>query len=320
MAFKVSADAQTVFFTKVFGPSHPVVDKVKALVANGVTFEVALYTVRAYHLKDNQPAHIKLTVGTSALMKGTVDPAVAIQNRKLIDGWITLLFEKQGSPVVPEATVTVFPPAKVVVKLTPNGKPNLIQLIKAIRSVTGLGLYEAKIAGEQVIAGEAVSLAVVSMTAEGALKAFTGVFGVDCFVVMPEYPSNVSVPVIPVAAKPVSAVIKLKDAKALGQKVHGTSTGSVYHCIALTDHVKVAARLYKSGSISIRAEWTDNPKDELKKLAEAGVQMKAEYGSVHFDAADVPLQRVIGAFLVGTGISWKAAVMNGAELVIGEKA
>ena len=32
---------------------------------------------------------------------------------------------------------------------------------------------------------------------------------------------------------------------------------------------------------------------------------------------DVPLQRVIGAFLVGTGINWKAVVTNGAELVIG---
>jgi hypothetical protein len=46
--------------------------------------------------------------------------------------------------------------------------------------------------------------------------------------------------------------------------------------------------------------------------------MKPNYASVHFGAEGVPLQRVIGAFLVGTGINWKAAVMNGSDLVIGD--
>jgi hypothetical protein len=119
-------------------------------------------------------------------------------------------------------------------------------------------------------------------------------------------------------AKPVDAVIDLKEAKALGQKVHGTSTGSVYHTVAFTDHVKVAARLYKTGSISIRAEWTDNPVNDLKLLADAGLQMKPTYGSIHFDAQDVPLPRVIGAFLLGTGIEWTQVVTKAADLVIAE--
>jgi hypothetical protein len=32
----------------------------------------------------------------------------------------------------------------------------------------------------------------------------------------------------------------------------------------------------------------------------------------------VPLQRVIGAFLLGTGIEWQQVVTKGADLVIGE--
>ena len=47
--------------------------------------------------------------------------------------------------------------------------------------------------------------------------------------------------------------------------------------------------------------------------------MKSGYGSIDFDPQEVPVQWVIGTLLVGTGIQWKAAVMNGAELVIGGK-
>jgi len=119
------------------------------------------------------------------------------------------------------------------------------------------------------------------------------------------------------AVKPVDKVIDLKSAKALGQKVHGTSQGSVYYCIAVAEHVKVAARIAKGGGISIRAEWTDTPTADLKKLEESNMQLKGNYGSMHFDAGEVPLPRVIGALLVGTGIKWQAAVMNGADLVIG---
>lgn len=313
MAFKISADGQTVFFSKVFGDTHVVTTQAKSLVASGVKFALGLYDIRASY--NGEESQVTLTYGTTALMKQQAIPSIYALNAKIIAEWIAKLeTELAVIPVQP-----VFPPAKVVVKLTPNGNPNLIQLIKAIRTVTGLGLYEAKIAGEQVKAGETVPLSVVSMTAEGALKAFTGVSGVDCYVSVPA--DYVPAIVAPVAAKPVATVIKLKDALALGQQVHGTSTGSVYYCVALTDHVKVAARLFKSGSISIRAEWTDNPSNDLQKLEAAGLVLKPAqgYGSIHFDAGEVPMQRVVGAFLVGTGINWKSAVMNGAELVIGEQ-
>lgn len=339
MAFKVSADAQTVFFTKVFGSDHSVVTKVKALVSHGITFEVDLYTVTAKS-KTTIPTMVKLTIGTSALMKGLATPPVYTQNAKLISDWVQKLFQDNGSPldITNKPIPVVDTPVMVTVGLSPNGLPNLILLIKAIRAVTGLGLYEAKLLGEKIQNGEVINLVVVVGTGVQAVKTLNAVNGIQSALTVAPYLSNVSKAAAAAAeslkgvgtaaealgaaikAKPVNDVILLKDAKALGQKVKGTSAGSVYYCIALTDHVKLAARLYKSGSVSIRAEWTDDPKEELQKLEDAGLQMKAgaKYGSVHFESGNVPLQRVVGAFLVGTGIDWKAAIMNGAELIVGE--
>jgi len=116
--------------------------------------------------------------------------------------------------------------------------------------------------------------------------------------------------------KPVSQVIDLKDAKAIGQKVHGTSLGSVYHVIALTEKVKVAARLNATGAISLRAEWTGEAADAQKKLAHIGMSMKSGYASWHLDAAGVPFARVIGAFLLDTGIVWDQSIKSSADLVI----
>ncbi|PWT88698.1 MAG: hypothetical protein C5B54_10195, partial [Acidobacteria bacterium] len=100
------------------------------------------------------------------------------------------------------------------------------------------------------------------------------------------------------------------------QKVHGTSKGSVYYLVARNARVRVAARIYKAGSISIRAEWQEATPDELEKLKAAGLVMKAEYASLHLDPAGVPASRIIGAFVMGTGIEWQEVVKSGAELVV----
>lgn len=322
MAFTLSVDAQLVFFNKVFGPTHPVTAKVKALLGGGVTFEVSLYSLRAYTggSKHNFET-VHLSYGTTSLIKGTGGAEVIAQNCKLITSWVDDLYAKQGSPV----TIPKLIPTKLVIKGVGVGsikpEPNLILLIKAIRAVTGENLATAKLKAEQVVkSGVDVELGIYGSLEEANEKAQI-LKNVQAEVLLVAVKMTTAPPPH-IVVKPVNAVISLKDAKALGQKVHGTSTGSVYHTIALSDHVRVAARIYKGGSISIRAEWDGQPdavKIELDKLKESGVQMKSGYGSIHFDAADVPLQRVIGAFLVGTGINWKAAVMNGAELVITEQ-
>ena len=325
MALQVSSNAQLVFFNKIFGPNHPTTNRVKGLQSVGVTFEVALYAIRAF-LKGKALGQVQLTYGTTPLMKGTADPIIANQNKHLIEEWTAKLYQEQGSPKAQEAAsqATAY---KVMLLGVTHPLPHLLKLIKAVHSITGgtVALAKQKVddamAGTPVVVGMFSSLEGANIAAE-TLKQAEGhveLHPVTTPVVLPQGgvpgPYSWAKETKPV---PVPEVIHLKAAQALGQQVHGTSSGSVYYTIALTDHVKLAARLYKTGSISIRAEWTDDPKDDLKKLQEAGLQMKANYGSLHFDAADVPPQRVIGAFLMGTGIDWKASVKSGAELVIGE--
>ena len=325
MAFNLSADAQLVFFNKVFGQNHPVVEKVKGLLAGGVTFEVSLYSLRAFvGKKALEP--VQLTYGTTALMKGTVEAAVYAQNKKLIEDWVAYLYVKQGNPVAQ-------PKAPKLVTLWLNGvqdaEASKLPLIKAVHKLVSppISLGQAKSVVDTAAMNIPVKLGdfqqdTASVIVQTLVKA-GGVVGTDNSA--PNLTQTMGFSSLPkgTTPEPVPTVIHLKDANALGQKVHGTSTGSVYHCIAVGEHVRVAARLSKGGSVSIRAEWPvgqpEAVKAELKKLEEAGVQMKGHYGSIHFDAADVPLSRVIGAFLLGTGIQWKNVVTSGADLIVGEK-
>jgi len=310
MALKFSTDAQVMFFSKVFGSSSVVTQQAKALVAAGTKFDVSLYSVSA--VLNGTPNTIQLTMGTPTLMKGEGPAALVDKNTNAIAIWMADLHSAAGFPATPPATpVSVWSdpaPAPVTIKVIGVGADaNKIVVIKAIRVATGWSLYEAKQLSDQLFAGvglpKAIPLIVSETQAINVLLA-----------------AGVSVQGSPVVvaslgiAKPVPEVIDLKAAQALGQKVHGTSTGSVYYTIAVGADVKVAARV-QGTSISLRAEWTGNPQDELKKLAEMGMQMKSGYASWHFDANTVPVPRVIGAFLMGAGIAWKAAVLNGGELV-----
>jgi ribosomal protein L7/L12 len=255
-------------------------------------------------------------------MKHMGDVNVVASNKVLIYDWINKIHADHGSPVATAKTPITKATTAMYVLLTGfAGLEKKIPVIKAVMTATAMKLKDAKQTVEASLhapvnlgtfpAGDAKTVA-DSLSAAGAYVKLepagspTGAsWGSDTF-----------------SATPVDAVIDLKNAKAVGQKVHGTSPGSVYYTVALTDHVKLAARLYKTGSISIRAEWTDNPTAELKKLEDSGLQLKMgqSYGSIHFEAAGVPVERVVGAFLFGTGIAWKATVMTGTNLIIAEKA
>lgn len=342
MAFKLSTDAQLVFFNKVFGPNSAVSTMAKALIDNkGVTFEVELHSVRAYvHGIKVDP--LILSVGTTSLMKGTANPLVADQNRSLIVEWVSALYIAQGSPaskkdVAPTAATTdPNQPSKLVLTAIQQGQK--LQVIKAIMKVTGFGLLDAKKLADHVTPADGIPTDVEVKTfpfhaAMSAAKVLASVGGHAHVEVLTE-------PVVTVKhaaavktektewmkAQPIDKVIPLREAQALGQKVLGTSMGSVYYCIALNERVKVAARIYESGSISIRTEWQGEPSatpglpGDLTLLEQSGVQLKGHYGSIHFDAAGVPVSRVVGAFLIGTGIKWQAMVTSGADIILTEKA
>lgn len=108
-------------------------------------------------------------------------------------------------------------------------------------------------------------------------------------------------------AKPVDAVIFLRDAKALHQKVKGSSAESVYVAVAINDNTKVAARI-SGQKLSVRVEGVLSPftVDSFTKLGfDKKVAGGLTYLSNHFTCNESATpDKVLGAVLIGCGIKF----------------
>lgn len=108
--------------------------------------------------------------------------------------------------------------------------------------------------------------------------------------------------------KKVEEVIALRDAKAVGQKVKGTSGSSVYNAVAIGP-VNLAVK-FNSMNCSIRAEskdWSDVIK---KKLKEAGFTDNGSYFSMHLKLNGVSPMRAIGAVVYTLDLPFEAVGTN----------
>jgi hypothetical protein len=116
--------------------------------------------------------------------------------------------------------------------------------------------------------------------------------------------------------KPTSTPIRLLEAKALGQPVHGSSSGSIYYTVAISPRVKLAARVTGYGKVSIRAEGL--PSDyEAQRLKACGMSKAgAEHWSIHFDQSNVPVSRIIGAFVMGLEIDFQRQVTSANQIKV----
>jgi hypothetical protein len=121
--------------------------------------------------------------------------------------------------------------------------------------------------------------------------------------------SQVTAAVSGAKGTPTAAVVALRNAQAVGQKVKGTSSGSVYVTIAYNPRVKLAARV-QGETVSIRAEWQNALEEELDKLKQNGLSMKPDYASMHLEAHGVPVARVIGGFLMGLGLKFDEQIVD----------
>jgi hypothetical protein len=104
---------------------------------------------------------------------------------------------------------------------------------------------------------------------------------------------------------PVNDVVPLSAAKALYQRVLGTSPGSIYVVVGITDDamVKVAARI-TNDNLSVRVEGSLSDKARERFLSQ-GLDYKKDYMSGHFQCnPKVNADRVIGAILMGTGLEF----------------
>lgn len=111
-------------------------------------------------------------------------------------------------------------------------------------------------------------------------------------------------------------IVRLVQATQVGQPVRGSSGGSVYYAMALSDQVKLAVRVKKNGSVSIRAEGTP-PANIVQRLHSVGMtKAGSEHWSIHFDAVDVPVSRCVGAFLMGLEIPFDSQITNFSQVKV----
>lgn len=122
-------------------------------------------------------------------------------------------------------------------------------------------------------------------------------------------------PDAPLEAAPVSAPTKteavaLKNATFIGEKILGTSAGSVYYVIALSHTANLAMSVKHTNStlktvsgLSFRVEGhtsSDIPNLEAFKFSKAG----ANHYSLHLQCATFPPLKIIGAVLFGLNLSF----------------
>lgn len=100
-------------------------------------------------------------------------------------------------------------------------------------------------------------------------------------------------------------IVKLIEATQPGQRVFGSSSGSIYTCIGITEpaSLKLAVR-YEDSQLSFRVEGTLTT-GVVSTLQQHGFEMKAGYASMHLGCGNMGhARRAIGAVLFGTGIDY----------------
>lgn len=112
----------------------------------------------------------------------------------------------------------------------------------------------------------------------------------------------------------------LKSASAMGQPVTSSSGGSVYHLVAMSQGVRVAARVKTNGTLSVRVEGiTGTMKDFPAKIIEdMGLSFKDnyDYASGHFSTpTPESALKTLGAVLAM--LPDKVQVMHNAAKLVG---
>lgn len=117
--------------------------------------------------------------------------------------------------------------------------------------------------------------------------------------------------------------ISLGRAKKMYQPVEGTSDGSTYFAIALSNKANMAARIRENGFVSVRVEIATNKHDQYliekmpdvkKCLVQAGWGMHDFHASLHFETTnDLALvKKLIGALILELDetMQWKSPLPN----------
>ena len=240
---------------------------------------------------------VKMDTVTLAMQGKVGTTVLSIVRQKVTDLIGTAFAKAEGDKVVENAlgvaNMTPLQAAKdpavkiaVLDAVYKNGGISKIEGIKVCRNLTGLTLKEAK----------------------DLTEAWMNETGGDSIVDVIHKLGKFSVEV-PQFESPIVDSISLREATKLHQPVHGTTSGAVYHVIALSADVKVAVRIKESNEVAIRVEIippnsTEAASQIRTKLTAAGMEKKtAGHYSLHLEPEDFSMvTRSIGSTLFSTGI------------------
>jgi ribosomal protein L7/L12 len=324
MALYMAKNVQLVFFQKLFGVESPYYKLAQDLNDVGGVFSLTLFSVEFTYKGITEKVALK--VSPTNILKSAATPEDYALVGKEVGDWLTVLGKQVGLdkkeevPPVKEKTYSIKlmdVPADGAVK---------IPIIKFLRMQLGISLKEAKDIvdaasnGKPFVYQTGLSYKEASAVLTKAMVETKGKFVLFCeqdglvveaLAITQSKQGSFSEPV---ATKPVNSVVKLVDALALGQKVSGTSAGSVYYCIAYNSNLKIAAR-FSGHEVSLRAEWKKKIPSEVSLLASNGMKVTEKYASLHLALNGVPPARVVGAFLMGLGMEFSDQVTSAKQLV-----
>lgn len=109
--------------------------------------------------------------------------------------------------------------------------------------------------------------------------------------------------------------VPLAHATELLQKVRGTDASSTYYAVALSDRMKVGARV-KNTALSLRLEGPMSEMDKKKAESVGFLQSSQGHLSVHIDCKNVPPHAVLGGMLFRLGVSFPHIVTNAEEMPV----
>jgi hypothetical protein len=283
MTVMLNKQSQMVFFEKVFSTEWTNV-YIAPLLEAGVIINIG-FTCIVFEFEFNgskQKFMLNLPCNTSALMKASCQPVVQDHAKKLIADHINVLLHKteQGGFKVKKTQIDDVIKEVLVKPMFIGGALGQFDNLYTLPSGGGGGGIASNIVGVG-----------------------TGVDGQTIYA-QPKPKKEYK-----------NGVIQLRDATAIGQKVKGTSAGSVYVVIAINPRVKLAARVFDD-KLSIRAEFDGVLPKERTALKNIGMtESSVEHWSMHLGLGDCPPGRALGALLLDLDIKFDSQIQNIKEIL-----
>lgn len=303
-------------------PASPERQVAVAMASIGFDFSYTFYAVEISRKDTGYKNHIDLPVSVNQIAKGSVDSSIlSICRAKLytllLDSLIQVL--AKTSKTAPVA-------------------PTLDSLIKLLATSENAKLQPVSVVPDPLADAQATVLASVSAPSPFMPSSTTtsSVTVANTDSTKPAKPAKPKAPSMKLSdalkmkadmaaehatmkkgLKPAESNLPpLIAASSIGEKVRGTSPGSVYYVIALDDDVKCAARVL-NGQISVRIEGVVSKAAEAR-LAALGISKSSSgHWSSHMSIGSAPPARVIGAMLMDMGIKFKKRIESSEELKIG---